>query len=133
MTHLRPVLIALAVFSASFGWRAASQPSSGRVLVLEDFESPAAAARWDGPIDIQTGHASHGLHSARIRPDRSHREISSSRLSGDWRGYDRLLFDIYSESGQVSLATIRIYDAIGGDARSAPRNEYFDGEDKILW
>ena len=132
MTRLRPVLVALAVLSVSFGWRAVSQPPSGKVLVLEDFETPAAAARWDGPIDIQTGYASHGLHSARIRLDRNHREISSSRLAGDWRGYDRLLFDIYSESGQVSLATIRIYDAIGGDARSAPRNEYFDGEDKIL-
>ena len=109
-----------------------SQSPSSRVLLLEDFESSRGAARWEGPIDVQTNHASHGSRSGRIRLDRDHREISSSKLASDWRGYDRLLFDIYSESDQVSLATIRIYDAVGGDAQAAPRNEYFDGHRKIL-
>ena len=34
----------------------------------------------------------------------------------DWSGYDRLLFDLYSDREGVSTATVRIYDAAGGDA-----------------
>jgi hypothetical protein len=132
MTYPRPLLITFTALSVSFGWGAVSQSPSSRVLVLEDFESSRGAARWEGPIDVQTYHASHGSRSGRILLDRDHREISSSKLGSDWRGYDRLLFDIYSETDDVSLATIRIYDAVGGDAQSAPRNEYFDGHRKIL-
>src|SRR5689334_22820910 len=132
MTYQLSLFITLAAASVSLVSGAGLQAPEPRVLVLEDFENPGAAARWEGPIEIQASHPSHGSHSARLRLDRDHRELSSSKLPGDWRGYDRLLFDIYSESDKVSLATIRIYDAVGGDAQSAARNEYFDGHRKIL-
>lgn len=132
MIFPRSVFIALAPIFALSGWRAVSQSPAGRVLVLEDFETPRAAARWQGPLEIRSGRASHGANAARVRLDGRRTQISSTHLAGDWRGYDRLLFDVYSESDGVSLASIRIYDGVGGKASTAPRNEYFDGDEKIL-
>jgi len=133
MKYLRYVFPFLAPILVLTAWRASPQPPTGKVLVLEDFEEPGAAAHWEGaPIDISTDHVAHGLRSASVRLDRDHAQISSSKLPANWSGYDRLLFDIYSDASGVSTATIRIYDAVGGDAGQAPRDEYFDGGNKIL-
>ena len=132
MTSSRSLLIALVPIVAFSAWRGTSQSPVGRVLVLEDFESPQAAARWQGPLEIRSGHASHGANAARVGLEGHRAQISSTRLASDWRGYDRLLFDVYSESEQVSLASIRIYDAVGGTAATALRDEYFNGDEKIL-
>ncbi|MBI4875226.1 MAG: beta-galactosidase [Acidobacteria bacterium] len=99
-----------------------------RVLVLEDFEDPGAAARWEGQAEISGERAAHGQSAARVRLDRDHPQFSSARLAADWSGYERLLFDIYSQRESVSTATLRIHDAAGGDAR----NEYFDARNKIF-
>ena len=53
-------------------------------------------------------------------------------MAADWTGYDRLLFDLYTEREGVSTASIRIYDAVGGDMAQAKRDEYFDGRGKIF-
>src|ERR1700722_19897579 len=107
MKHLRHALLFLAPLLALTPWHGSAQPSSGRVLVLEDFEEPQAAAHWEGaPIDLSTDHVSHGHWSARVRLDREHSQISSSKLAANWSGYDRLLFDVYSDSSRVSTATI---------------------------
>ena len=132
MTSSRSLLIGLVPIVAFSAWRGISQSPVGRVLVLEDFESPQAAARWQGPLEIRSGHASHGANAARVRLQGHRAQISSTRLASDWRGYDRLLFDVYSESKQVSLASIRIYDAVGGTAATTLRDEYFNGDEKIL-
>ena len=124
--------VALLLMAELFGRSAAPQPPAGRVLVLEDFEASQARTRWEGPLEIRTGHASHGASAARVRINGHRAQISSTQLAGDWHGYDRLLFDVYSEGAGVSLASIRIYDAVGGTSATAPRNEYFDGDDKIL-
>ena len=108
--HGRLLLFFAPVFLLPGSHFAPAQPS-GRVLVLEDFETPDAAARWDGVTGITTDRATHGQHSARVRIDRNHNQISSTKLAADWRGYDRLLFDVYSERDSVSTAGIRIYDA----------------------
>jgi beta-galactosidase len=99
-----------------------------RVLVLEDFEDPGAAARWEGPADISAEHATHGRTAARVRLDRVHPQLSSAKLAPDWTGYERLLVDIYSDREGISTATIRIYDAVGGEAR----DEYFDARNKLF-
>ncbi|MGE5646538.1 MAG: beta-galactosidase [Acidobacteriota bacterium] len=91
-------------------------------LVLEDFETPAAVKRWEGPIELSTERASHGRQAAKVRLTRGRAEVASAQLPGDWTGYDRLLFDIYSDR-KVSTATLRIYD---------DTQDYFEGEDKIL-
>jgi hypothetical protein len=128
----RRTTLLLLPFVAAVGWQAATQVPSSRVLVLEDFETPEAAARWEGPLEIAADHASHGRQAARLRLDREHPQVSSARLAADWRGYDRLLFDLYTESDVVSTATVRIYDQPGGDLGQAARDDYFDGRNKIF-
>jgi len=105
---------------------------AAQVLVLEDFETPDAAGRWDGPVAASADQASHGRYSAIVRLDRDHSQVSSARLPGNWSGYERLLFDIYTERNGVATATLRVYDAVGGDAGAAGRDEYFDGRNKIF-
>jgi hypothetical protein len=102
------------------------------VLVLEDFETADRASQWEGPVEIAAEHASHGRQAARLRLDREHPQVSSARLAADWRGYDRLLFDLYTERDVVSTATLRIYDQPGGDLGQAARDDYFDGRSKIF-
>ena len=131
MRHVHLVLSAFAAMAIVAGWAAVAQPAR-QVLVLEDFETAGAAARWDGRIEMQSERVSHGKHAARLRLDAQHAELSSVKLAADWRGYGRLLFDVYSNRAQPWQAGIRIYDARGGDAKTAPRNEYFDGQGKIL-
>ena len=106
--------------------------AAGRSLVLEDFETAAAARKWEGPLRISEEHASHGADSAEVRFDRSTREVTSSHLARDWRGYDRLAFDLYSDRPGVSTGTIRIYDAVGGDAGKTQRDDYYDAREKIF-
>ena len=132
MTFSRFGFIVFVPVLALFGSNAATQSTAGRVLVLEDFETPQAKGRWQGPLEILSGRASHGGSAARVRVDGRRTQISSTHLEGDWRGYDRLLFDVYKDSAGISFASIRIYDAVGGTAASAPRNEYFNGDGKIL-
>src|SRR6185369_6620655 len=48
---------------------AAFVPQPGRVLVLEDFETPGAEARWEGGVQAVAEHASHGAKAGRVRLD----------------------------------------------------------------
>ena len=107
-------------------WLAASHAQSGRVLVLEDFESGGAGAHWQGPLDIAADHASHGSHAGRLRLGEAGTQLSSTKLAADWSGYDRLLFDIQSEREGISYATVRIYD------REPARNDDFEASNKIF-
>ncbi len=111
---------------------AANAAPAARVLVLEDFETPEAARRWDGPLTVSAERASHGRMSGKFQLAEGRARISSAKLPSDWRGYDRLLFDIFSARKTVSTATIRIYDAVGGDEGHAARFDYFEGEEKVL-
>lgn len=113
-------------------WYAYSTPDQGRVLVLEDFETAGAASRWEGPVEVSTEHSSHGRHSLKIRMEGGHTQFSSAKLASDWRGHDRLRFDIYSERAGVLTATLRVYDAVGGDMDQARKDDYADAANKIL-
>src|SRR5205823_3718388 len=88
------------------GWLAASRPGPARVLVLDDFESPASTARWEGLIDVVPDHASHGSHSGSVRLDDGNAQLSSAKLASDWSGYERLLFDIHCDREGISYAAI---------------------------
>src|SRR5947207_4990360 len=123
----RLLLLCLAPVLAVTGWQVSSRPAPGRTLVLEDFEAADSLSRWEGSIEITADHVSHGRSAARVSLNREHPQFSSARLAADWSGYDRLLFDLYSERDGVSTATVRIYDAVGGDAGSTARDDYFDG------
>src|SRR3954463_15268817 len=87
-------------------WMAFPQAPAGRTLVLDDFEFAGAAARWEGPVEISTEHASHGRQSLKVSLDRDRPQFSSAKLPADWSGHDRLRFDIYCESAGMPTATL---------------------------
>ena len=97
---------------------------ANKTLVLDDFESPNTLSRWQGPAEQTSNPVSHGSHALRIRMNQADPEISSTHLAGDWRGYDRLLFDLYQDETQVSTATLRIADSVGAD--------FFEAGNKVL-
>lgn len=109
-----------------------AQQASGKATVLDDFESPQAADRWEGDVRVESGRASHGTRSLRIAAGPQSPAVSSASLAADWSGHDRLLFDLYSEADGVTTATLRIYDGVGGDADTAARDDHFEGRNKIL-
>jgi hypothetical protein len=83
-------------------------------------------------METASDRVSHGQHSALIRLDNAHRQISSAALASNWNGYDRLLFDLYTDLTEVSTATSRIYDAADDVSPSSPDDHYFDGRNKIF-
>src|SRR6185312_3689406 len=65
-----------------------------------------------------------------FQPGRS--ETSTTKLPHYWRGYDRLLFDVYSERDEPIHASLRIYDAQGGDLGRAATDDYYNAENKLF-
>ncbi len=102
----------------------------GRVLLLEDFENSASAANWKGGLQIAGDHVSHGRASARVRFTARRAEIAASKLASDWRGYDRLLFDVFQERQDIATASLRIYDEAG--VASGTRRDYYEADGQIL-
>jgi beta-galactosidase GanA len=111
----------------------AAPPPNPRVLVLEDFEAQSATGRWEGPLAISPEHASHGYHSGRISLDSAHPEFSSGKLATDWSGYERLLFDLYSEREGNSAASIRIVDATSARGGEPAKEDYFEASNKVFF
>src|SRR4051795_8718241 len=102
------------------------------VLVIDDFESPGAESRWSGALTIDTSLASHGGRSARVTFSGAQGELNSRELVRDWRGYDRLLFDVHNPGDGIRTLTVRIYDEVGGDAGKAAKYDYFEARRKVL-
>jgi beta-galactosidase GanA len=119
------------VLSSLWIW-SASQAQVGRTLVLDDFESPESVKHWEGEVQLSQNHSSHGAHSAQVHFNPGRTQISTAKLPQDWRNYDRLLFDIYCDRDKVSMATVRIYDGVGGDAGQAKPYDYYEARGKIL-
>jgi beta-galactosidase GanA len=120
----------LALFS-NWLWGASRTQATG-TLVLDDFESPDAVKKWEGEIQLSQERSSHGQYSALVRLERGRSQISTTKLPADWRGYDRLLFDIYCDREGVSTVTIRIYDGVGGDIGQAKVNDYYEAREKLF-
>ena len=125
------ILLALTLILGYTSWGLA-QRGAHDALVLDDFESPQSAQRWQGNVSIANGPVSHGSRSLRMELTQKDPIVSSAALAADWSGHDRLLFDIYSETDSVTTATLRIYDDVGGDMDKAARDDYFEGRNKIL-
>ncbi len=111
---------------------AGSKSQAGQTLLLDDFETLDSVKRWEGDIQLSKGRSSHGQYSAMVRLEQGRSQISSNKLPQDWRGYDRLLFDIYCDREEVSAITIRIYDAVGGDLGIAKANDYYEAHEKVV-
>jgi len=103
-------LIAILVFtSLSF---------AGKTTVLDDFESAASLKNWSGKVALSAQHAAHGRQALEVRlfPE----SLTSQKLLTDWRGHDRLLFDIYNPEPGPVILSLRIEDGLG-DAYGADR------------
>ncbi|MCC6393652.1 MAG: beta-galactosidase [Bryobacterales bacterium] len=100
---------------------AASGATPGHVLVLDDFESGDSVQRWEGSLTLSPERASHGKESGKVELTAGRAEFSTTRLPRDWRGYQSLRFDVYSERHADSPLSLRIYDD----------NGYFDADQKI--
>src|SRR5690348_15760726 len=118
--------------ASSFLLWAVSQARVGRTLVLDDFESPDSAKKWEGSVQIAQGRPSHGAHSAQVRLEPGRSQISVTKLPQDWRNYDRLLFDIYCDRESMSMATLRIYDSIDANSGGPSGDDYYEARGKIL-
>ncbi len=101
-----------------------------RPLVLEDFETASPLKNWSGDVRVGLERSTHGRAAARVHLSRDKSEVQFDRISPDWRGYDRLLFDIYSERKDVLTATLRIYDEAA--VQSGARRDYFEVDEQIL-
>src|ERR1700722_11079588 len=95
--------------------------AAGQVRVLDDFETPEATQRWDGPLIISHERAAHGVSSARISFTFGHARLSSRQINGDWSGFQRLAFDIFSNSDEPKALSLAVYDEVGGDIGKAAK------------
>ena len=105
--------------------------AAGKVAVLDDFESAASLNRWEGEVALSPEHASHGRQSLKVTlfP----RQLSTEKLPKDWRGYDRLLLDIYNPESSTLMLGLAIYDQLADDATANYLDEAFRvGRDLFL-
>ena len=74
--------------------------------VLDDFESAESLSRWRGQLELSADHAAHGRRS--LKATLFPQDVLSEQLAKDWRGYDRLLFDINNPASSPILLGVRI-------------------------
>ena len=119
--------MALAVFSFSL---IARSQSANQTTVLDDFESAESLARWRGQVELSGDHAGHGRQS--LKATLFPQDVVSDKLPKDWRGYDRLMFDIYNPASAPVLIGARIYDELADDTAAETRSESFLADRKLL-
>lgn len=101
---------------------------AGEVSVLDDFESPASAQHWDGPIALSRQQSSHGAQSAHLRLERGRAQASLSPSIRDWRSFDRLAFDVYGDREIPQTLSLRICE----DASGADPDRCFEASRKVV-
>ncbi|HVD77942.1 MAG TPA: beta-galactosidase trimerization domain-containing protein [Vicinamibacteria bacterium] len=122
---LLPSLLALLLFSPFV-----EPQNADHTIVLDDFESAESLARWRGQLELSTDRAAHGRRSlkAMLFPQ----DVVSDELPRDWRGYDRLRFDIHNPASTPILLGVRIYDELADDVAAEQRSESFLADRKLL-
>jgi hypothetical protein len=111
----------------------AGQPGgASRVQVIDDFESGVSAAKWSGGVGLSRRHSSHGESAAQVQFNGRRTEITTTAVPRDWRGYDRLLFDIYCDRQTISTLTLQIYD--DPEMKPGPKaaRGYYEARNKIF-
>jgi hypothetical protein len=111
-------------------WTFLSQ--TGKVLVLDDFETDASLSRWQGPCRLSTTHPAHGNSCLEVKFTSPSTTLSMPVKEGDWSGYDRLLFDVFSSEIQPRIISLRLYDAVSGDGPEVTRFDLYDAEGKLF-
>jgi glycosyl hydrolase family 42 (putative beta-galactosidase) len=104
--------------------------SADRTIVLDDFESAESLARWRGQLELSTDRAAHGRRS--LKATLFPQDVISDELPRDWRGYDRLRFDIHNPASSPILLGVRIYDELADDVAAEQRSESFLADRKLL-
>ena len=105
---------------------AAAWAQAGRVLVLDDFETPAGKMQWSPAAESASPPSSHGARAARFTFRRGAAELRATGFPAAWRGFDRLLFDIHCTHEGIRNLTVRIHDREG-----AASSDYFEARSKI--
>jgi beta-galactosidase GanA len=125
-------LSALALTALSFSSPAQTQSAKPAAVtkVLADFEAEASLAGWRGKVELSRNHAGHGRQSLKtsLLPE----DVLSDELPKDWRGYDRLLFDIFNPEVAPIYLGVRIYDELADDYAAEARGEAFLADRKLL-
>src|SRR5215510_26104 len=70
------------------------QQNANQTTVLDDFESAASLARWRGQVALSGDHSGHGRQS--LKATLFPQDAISDDLPKDWRGHDRLLFEVFN-------------------------------------
>jgi len=104
----------------------------GEVLVIEDFEAAFTAQGWTGKITASEAQASHGKRSGVVRLEQERAEVSLTGFPGDWRKFDRLLFDVYNDRDAIQTLSLRIYDEQGFKDGAAKPDDYFEARNKLI-
>ena len=109
----------------------AAADAASKASVLDDFETAESLKRWDGEVALSHEHASHG-HQA-LKVTLFPKSLSSEKLPKDWRGYDRLLLDIFNPESDTLMLGLGIYDELADDATADYLDEAFRvGRDLFL-
>ena len=117
-------------FLAFFLTSVALAAPGARVLVLDDFESPSSTARWTG-LKQSSEHFAHGRSSGAMQLGGRRTEAVTTALTSDWRAYDSLRFDIFSDRREFTTVSLRIYDDHAA-AGQETKNDYYEANRKIL-
>src|SRR5207247_2461705 len=58
--------------------------------------------------------------------------LTTSLQEGNWSGYDRLLFDVYSPEATPTILSLRLYDAVGGDGPGVAPHDLYRADRKLF-
>jgi len=106
--------------------------ASARAVVLDDFESAASTRNWSGGLRLSRQHSAHGVSAGEMDFSSRGAALTMTGFPEDWRGYDRLLFDIFCGRPAIATVTLRIYDGPGTESAGEKKRDYFEAEGKIL-
>ncbi|MEW5977079.1 MAG: beta-galactosidase [Acidobacteriota bacterium] len=110
---------------------AASQ-GSGRVEVIDDFEGKASLAGWQGDIRLSGAHPSHGKSGLEVQFGSTSSLLSYFPRTGNWSGFERLLFDVYNPANTPVVLSFSLYDAVGGDGPDVAPHDFYRADRKLF-
>ncbi len=134
LSHCLSLLSAiLLVFACSSTAPGRKTDETGKVLVLDDFESESSLERWEGPTAISGAKVAHGSGALHLDlSDPTRRRLVSESLPADWSGYEVLRFDIFSPGETVSIGGMQIYDGLGSDQDAELHGQSYRGQKLFL-
>jgi len=121
------LLVAVMALSSSILSR-----ESAKVAVLDDFESGPAPAGWHGQVRLSNSHPAHGRNCLEVKFDSNSATVSTSPQNGNWSGFERLLFDVFSPEVVPLILSLRLYDAVGGIPPNVAPDDFYLARRKLF-